>query len=247
MKAYRNVEIISGKSAIPVKVCGMLEKEQSVFSNTCPKCQGSVGYQNICLGDCGEALAYADIKKGYTTMKDGVETKIVFDKEQIDQLKVVEQQIKVIGSMSTKKIDIRTVGEGYYILPRKLEPKKKNSPDSNQPYVAMVKGLEASGKVLEIKYTLSGKEKLGLLISRNGLLILKNVVYDEQLRECDEEPTAEVTTAHVKKARNFIDALKEVDLTTVENEYSTAIEELLAGKIPKIVETRKSEGMAFFD
>lgn len=247
MKAYRNVEIISGKNAIPVKVCGMTEKEQSIFSNTCPHCEGSVGYENKCQGECGKTIAYSEIAKGYTTLKDGVEQKILFKKEQIAQLKSLEQQIKVIGSMPFDQIDIRTIGEGYYILPRKLEPKKKNSPDSTQPYCALVKGLEQSGKVIQIKYTLSGKEKLGILTAQNGLIILKNVVYDDQLRECDEEPTATLKPAEIKSAKNFIEALKQTDLTKVENEYSTAIEELLAGKVPEIVTARQSAGMDFFE
>lgn len=247
MKAYRNVAIISGKNAIPVKVCGMLEKEQSIFSNTCPNCNGSVGYQNICNGECGEVIPYADIRKGYTTLKNGKETKIVFKKEQIDQLKSLEQYIRVVGSMPYDQIDIRTIGEGYYVLPRKLEPKKKNSPDSSQPYCAIVKALEDSGKVIQIKYTLAGKEKQGILTAQNGLIILKNVVYDEQLRDSDEQPTAELKPTDIKKARNFIEALTQVDFSTVENEYTKAIEELLAGKVPKIVQTRQSDGMDFFD
>ncbi len=247
MKAYRNVEIVSGKNAIPVKVCAMLEKEQSIFSNTCPDCQGSVGYQNICNGDCGKVIPFESIQKGYTTMKDGKPTKVIFSKDQINQLKSLEQEITVIGSMPYDQIDIRTIGEGYYILPRKLDPKKKNSPDSTQPYCAIAKALEQSGKVIQIKYTLSGKEKQGILTAQNGIIILKNVVYDEQLRLCDEDPKFELKPVDVKKARNFIEALKQVDFTTVENKYTKAIEQLLAGKVPEIVEARASDGMAFFE
>jgi len=247
MKAYRNVEIISGKNAIPVKVCAMIEKEQSIFSNTCPRCQGSVGYQNICQGECGQVIPYADIQKGYSTMKDGVATKVVFAKEQIDQLKSMEQQITVIGAKPINQIDIRTIGEGYYILPRKLEPKKKNSPDSTQPYCAVVKALEQSGKVIQIKYILSGKEKQGILTTQNGIIILKNVVYDEQLKECDEQPTFDLKPADIKKAKSFVESLKQVDFATVENKYTKALEQLLAGKVPDIVEARASDGMAFFE
>lgn len=247
MKAYRNVEIISGKNAIPVKVCSMIEKEQSIFSNTCPRCQGSVGYQNICQGECGQVIPFADIQKGYSTMKDGIATKVVFAKEQIDQLKSMEQQITVIGAKPINQLDIRTIGEGYYILPRKLEPKKKASPDSTQPYCAIVKALEQSGKVIQIKYILSGKEKQGILTTHNGIIILKNVVYDEQLKECDEQPTFEITPADIKKAKSFVDSLKQVDFATVENKYTKALEQLLEGKIPDIVEARQSDGMAFFE
>jgi non-homologous end joining protein Ku len=247
MKAYRNVAIVSGKNAIAVKVCGMLDKAESIFSNTCPNCEGSVGYQNICQGECGEVIPFASIKKGYTKMVDGVETKVVFDKSQIDQLKSIEQAIKVVGAMPIKDIDIRTIGEGYYVLPRKLDPKKKNSPNSTQPYCAFVKALEASGKVVQIKYTLSGKEKQGILVVHNGLIVLKNVVYDEQLRDCDETPEATLTPVHLKKAKNFITALKQIDFKKVENEYTKAIEELLAGKIPKLVQRQESDGMDFFD
>ena len=149
--------------------------------------------------------------------------------------------------MPYDQIDIRTIGEGYYILPRKLDPKKKNSPDSTQPYCAIAKALEQSGKVIQIKYTLSGKEKQGILTAQNGIIILKNVVYDEQLRLCDEEPKFELKPVDVKKARNFIEALKQVDFTTVENKYTKAIEQLLAGKVPEIIESRASDGMAFFE
>ncbi len=246
MKAYRNVEIVSGKNAIPVKVCTMIGKPESIFSNTCPNCDGSVGYQNICQGECGKIIPFAEIKKGYLTMKDGQETKIVFEKEQIDQLKSIEQKIKVVGAMPVDQIDIRTIGEGYYILPRKLEPKKKNSPDSVQPYVSLVKALNQSKKAIQIKYTLSGKEKQGILVEQNGLIILKNVAYDEQLRDCDEEPQFNVKPVDIKRARNFIEALKQIEFASVENEYTKAIEELLAGKVPTIVETRQSEPMDFF-
>lgn len=239
MKAYRNVEIVSGKNAIAVKVCTMLDKEQGIFSNTCPNCEGAVGHQNICNGDCGKVIAFHEIKKSYNGKS--------FPKEQIDQLKSLEQQITVIGQMPIGDIDIRTIGEGYYLLPRKLEPKKKHSPESTQPYVALVKALEQTKTAIQIKYTLSGKEKLGILIANNGLIVLKNVTYDEQLRVCDEEPNFAVSPTDIKKAKNFITALKTTDLTTIENEYAKSIEELIAGKIPQIVETRQSEGMNFFD
>ncbi len=225
MKAYRNVAIVSGKEALAVKVCGMLDKAQSIFSNTCPNCEGSVGYQNICQGECGKVIPFADIRKGYTTMRDGVEKKIVFEKSQLDQLKRIEQEIRVVGAMPVKDIDIRTIGDGYYILPRKLEPTKKTSANSTLPYCTFVKALETSGKVIQIKYTLSGKEKQGILVVHNGLLVLKNVVYDEQLRECDETPEAELTSAHIKKAKSFFTTLKQIDYTKVENEYTKAIEE----------------------
>jgi len=247
MKAYRNVAIVSGKVALAVKVCTMLEKPQSIFSNTCPNCEGSVGYQNICQGECGKVIPFADIKKGYTALRDGVETKVVFAKEQIDQLKSIEQVIRVVGAMPVKDIDIKTIGEGYYLLPRKLDTKKKNSPNSTQPYCAFVKALESSGQVIQIKYTLSGKEKQGIIVAQKGLMILKNVAYDEQLRDCDETPTAELTPAHIKKAKNFITALKKIEFKNVENEYTKAIEELLAGKVPEIVERNHTDGMEFFD
>jgi len=248
MHPYRNIEIINGSHALAVKVSTMIGKANpSVFHNTCPNCKGEVGVQPICHGECGKVINRDEILKGYTRMKDGKQEVLTFTKEQVTELESFENTIQVIGSLPLDQIDVRTLGEGYYLLPRKLDTKKKNSPDSVQPYCHMVEGLRESGKVFQIKYTIGKYEKIGLIFAQGGLLILKNVAFDEQLKECDEEPTTTIDKVAVAKFKKGIEALESANFKTIQNQHSKDIEDLIDGKKPKIVKVKESSGMDFFD
>lgn len=248
MHPYRNIKIINGNHALAVKVSSMLSKANpSVFHNTCPNCKGSVGNQPLCLGDCGKVINRDEILSGYSRIKNGKTEVLTFTKDEVKALDAFENTIVVIGSMPIDQVDVRSLGEGYYLLPRKLEPKKKNSADSVTPYCYTVEALKQSGMVFQIKYTIGKVEKIGLIFEQNGILILKNVAFNENVKPCDEEPTATLESKTVAKFKKGVETLKKADFSKIANQHLKDIEDLIDGKKPKIQQTKESTGMDFFD
>jgi non-homologous end joining protein Ku len=249
MNTMRNLTIINGSHALAVKVSSMLKPlNTSVFKNTCAKCKGKVGRQDVCRGECDCVVSGDEIVSGFKTIdKTGNEKILTYTKAEVNALHSGIESIEVIGSIPLDQIDVRRLTDGYYLLPRKVEVDKKNSPTTTEPYVYMAEGLEQSGKAFQIKYTIGKYERLGLIISQNGILILKNYVFNEQLVECDEELDVKKNAEAVKKFKKGIEALKTVDFNTFKNQYNKAVEDLIAGKKPKIVKPKQVSGMDFFD
>lgn len=243
MRAYRKVSIVSGSQTIPVKVCTMVRKSTGIFHNGCPTCKGIVNKKNVCV-TCDKEIQYADLLR---VTEIGGENH-VFTKEQIEDLKNFDLEIKVLGFIPKERIDIRLISDGYYILPTKLD-KKKHTKDSTKPYVCLRDGIEFTNKVLVVEYCISGKQKLGILTIHEGVLILKTWAYYEDFVECDELPRLELTEAEAKAGQNFIECLKEINPAQIENSYTKKIEELLSGKPTEIInaETETKDDLEFFN
>jgi len=252
MRAYRTVNIeffkeTNGKkkltASIPTKVSSMISKSKTGFSQACPVCKGHVGRKNWCDG-CDREIEWHNILKG-------IEDK-VFSKEQIESLKTFDLKIKVVGTIPYSEVDIRKVSSGYYLLPTQTKKGASKSAKESRnlgDYAVLVEGLNKTDTVLLVEFCISSVQKLGIVITQERELILKEYAYAENLIPNDEELDYKVTKEELAGIIKFIKLQKPVkDITAIENEYFAKVQQLIEGTLPlEPVEQPKTTEARFFE
>jgi DNA end-binding protein Ku len=236
MRSISKVSISYGLHNIPVKVCTVVRDSGTGMSNCCPDCNGDVGHKNACK-NCSKELNTKDILKAY---KVG-EEKHIFTQDELTSLKNVEKSIDVAGITNIDAIDPRYITGSYYLVP---EVAKK-------AYAILLQGMEKSGKAIVVKFALRGKQRLGVLVPQmiqdQGIILMRTLAFSTQVQSIDEELRYDLTEVESDMGVSFINSLKEIDPTTIENQYAKQMEEILSGEMITVPTAKKQvDETAFF-
>jgi DNA end-binding protein Ku len=169
-------------------------------------------------------VSQGEIGKGYQLTKDTV---IPVLDEELQQMPLpTAKAIELVAFMPAESIDPIRVGDGYYLQP--------DGKVAAKPYKLLAQALERSSKVAVAKFAWSGRERLGLLRVRDGVIVLHSMRWDDEIRDPSElAPDAvELTDEEIAEAEHLIDRLTRDDLEGEEftDQYTEAVEQLIEAK-----------------
>ena len=223
MRAIWKGAVSFGLVSVPVKLYAATESHDVSFRQVHAKDGGRIKYQRVCSID-GEEIAYADIAKGYE-LSDG--EMVVLDDEDFANLPISSSRaVEVLSFVPAEQVDQVQLGKPYYCDPTGADAK---------PYVLLRDSLEGAGKVAIVKVALRQRERLAMLRSRDGVLVLQTLLWPDEVREAkfdflDEDVT--VRPQELQMAESYIAALSgDFEPEQYTDNYREALEEVIDAKI----------------
>ena len=225
-RSIGNATISFGLVSVPVNLYSSSESKASVsFNMLHKKCGGRLKQQYICPRDNNEVVERTDIVKGYEFAKDQY---VVLSTE---ELKAIEekatQMIDVIEFVPLAKVDREYLEKVYYLGPDK---------GADRAYRLLVAALLDTGKAALGQYAARGNQHLVLLRPLNGVLVMEQLHYADEVR-----PTTEVTVPEGEvKPMELALAKQLIEQTTNENfeplKYKDTVRERILETIQRKVE-----------
>jgi len=150
--------------------------------------------------DDGDEVAQRDIVKGYEYEKGSF---VIIEPDDFKKAAPKKTQtIELVQFTDSSAIDPMYFDKPYYLVPEKKSAKA---------YALLREALAQSGKVGIARYVLREKEHIGLVEPHEGILLLQQMRYQDELRPADEidSPEAAPTKKELDLAMSLIDNLTE--------------------------------------
>ncbi|MCX4617687.1 Ku protein [Streptomyces mirabilis] len=212
-----------GLVTVPIHVVSATEDHSVRFHQVHLEDMARVRVRKYCSLEDRE-VAQSEIGKGYELSKDTIVP--VLDEELQLMPLPTAKAIELVAFMPAESIDPIRVGDGYYLQP--------DGKVAAKPYKLLAQALERSSKVAVAKFAWSGRERLGLLRVRDGVIVLHSMRWDDEIRDPSElAPGAvELTDQEIAEAELLIDRLTRDDLEGEEftDQYTKAVEQLIEAK-----------------
>jgi DNA end-binding protein Ku len=185
---------------------------------------GRVRYKKVCEKD-GEELKPDDIIKAYIV---GGEC-LKFTDEELDALKPFATKImEILGFCKMEEIPIEALNKPYYIGTD--SPQKGGAGKS---FLLLKESLIQSDKVAIVKWVSRTNEYLGMIQPHGKGLLLKQLLYHEQVRPMDEVEIleSEVNNELVDKGVKAVEKMTfKFDWTKYTETYTQEVKELVEKK-----------------
>ena len=185
-----------GLVSVPVSIYSSSESKASVsFNMLHKKCGSRLKQQYLCTKD-NEIVTREETVKGYEFSKDQY---VILTAE---ELKALEEKatstIDVIEFVPLAGVDREYLEKVYYLGPDK---------GGDRAYRLLAAALKQSGKAALGQYAARGQQHLVLLRPLNGVLVMEQLHYADELRPTTEVtvPAGEVKDAELKLAMQLID------------------------------------------
>src|SRR6185503_18358688 len=185
-----------GLVSVPVNLYSSSESKTSVsFNMLHKKCGSRLKQQYTCPKD-NEVVGRDDTVKGYEFAKDQY---VVLS---TDELKALEEKatgtIDVVEFVPLAKVDREYLDKVYYLGPDK---------GGDRAYRLLAAALLETGKAALGQYAARGKQHLVLLRPLNGVIVMEQLHYADEVRPTTEVtlPEGEVKAAELALAKQLID------------------------------------------
>lgn len=185
-----------GLVSVPVNLFSSSESKASIsFNMLHKKCNSRVKQQYICPKD-NEVVPRDDMVKGYEFAKDQY---VVLSSE---ELKAIEEKatsmIDVIEFVPLAKVDREYLDKVYYLGPDK---------GGDRAYRLLVAALQETGRAALGQYAARGKSHLVLLRPLNGVLVMEQLHYADEVRPTSEVsiPEGDVKPTELALAKQLIE------------------------------------------
>ena len=185
-----------GLVSVPVNIYSSSESKTSVsFNMLHKKCGNRLKQQYICTKD-NEIVTRDDTVKGYEFAKDQY---VVLSAE---ELKALEEKatgtIDVVEFVPLAGVDREYLEKVYYLGPDK---------GGDRAYRLLAAALKETGRTAVGQYAARGQQHLVLLRPLNGVLVMEQLHYADELRPTTEVtiPAGDVKEAELKLAKQLID------------------------------------------
>jgi len=167
-----------GLVSVPVNLYSSAESKSSIsFNMLHKKCGSRLKQQYICPKDNNEVVERSDTVKGYEFSKDQY---VILSTEEVKALEEkATGMIDVVEFVPLAKVDREYLDKCYYLGPDK---------GGDRAYRLLAAALADTGKAALGQYAARGKQHLVLLRPLNGVLVMEQLHYADEVR-----PTTEVT------------------------------------------------------
>jgi DNA end-binding protein Ku len=196
-RSIATATISFGLVSVPVNIYSSAESKASVsFNMLHKKCNGRLKQQYICPKDNNEVVTRDDTVKGYEFAKDQY---VILTAE---ELKALEEKatstIDIVEFVPMSEVDRGYVEKVYYLGPDK---------GGDRAYRLLAEALKTSGKAALGQYAARGQQHLVLLRPRDGVLVMEQLYYADEIRPTTEIPVPEgdVKDGELKLAMMLID------------------------------------------
>jgi DNA end-binding protein Ku len=185
-----------GLVSVPVNLYSSSESKTSVsFNMLHKKCSSRLKQQYICPKD-NEIVARDETVKGYEFAKDQY---VVLSTEEVKALEEkATGMIDVVEFVPLAKVDREYLDKCYYLGPDK---------GGDRAYRLLVAALHDTGKAALGQYAARGKQHLVLLRPLNGVLVMEQLHYADEVRSTTEVtiPAGEVQAKELALAKQLIE------------------------------------------
>lgn len=161
-----------GLVSIPVRLVSATQEKDVSFRQVHAADGGRIRYKRVCE-DGGHEVAYADIAKGYELP--GGEMVVLTDDDLADLPVASNHAVEVVGFVPFEQIDPTSLSRAYYVEPT----------GDAKPYALLRDALEKSGRVGMVKVALRNRERLAVLRSHEGVLVVQTVLWPDEIRRPD--------------------------------------------------------------
>jgi DNA end-binding protein Ku len=169
-----------GLVSVPVQVYSSSETRQSVSFNLLSKKTGTRLKQQYIDQKTGEIVPREDMVKGYEFAKDQY---VVFTP---DELKALEEKatstIDVAEFVPLAKVDREYLEKVYYLGPDK---------GGDRAYRLLAEALQQTGRAALGQYAARGQQHLVLLRPKDGVIVMEQLHYADEMRPASEVPLGE--------------------------------------------------------
>jgi DNA end-binding protein Ku len=213
-----------GLVSVPVKLYAATESHDISFRQVHAKDGGRIKYQRVCSLD-GEEVAYADIAKGYET-EDG-QMVIIDDDDLADLPASSSREISVEKFVPREQIDPMLLEKSYYLEPDKAAAK---------PYALLREALKEADRVAVVTVSLRTRMTTAVRRVRDDVIVMQTMMWPDEIRQPDFAGLGATENAakpqELTMAKLLVDTLAgDYDASDFEDDYRTAVEELVAAKL----------------
>jgi len=185
-----------GLVSVPINLYSASESKASVsFNMLHKKCGTRLKQQYTCPKD-NEVVGRDDTVKGYEFAKDQY---VILAPEEIKALEEKATSIiDIVEFVPLDKVDRQYLSKVYYLGPDK---------GGDRAYRLLAEALQATGKAALGQYAARGQQYLVLLRPLNGVLVMEQLHYADEVRPITEVPipAGEVKPAELALAKQLID------------------------------------------
>jgi len=185
-----------GLVSVPVNLYSSSESKTSVsFNMLHKKCNSRLKQQYICSKD-GEIVTREETVKGYEFAKDQY---VVLSAEELKALEEKStQMIEILEFVPLEKVDREYLEKVYYLGPGK---------GGDRAYRLLAEALKETGRAALGQYAARGNQYLVLLRPRDGVLVMEQLHYADEVRPTSEVPVpaGEVKPQELKLAKQLIE------------------------------------------
>ena len=222
-RSIGTANISFGLVSVPVQIYSSSESKASVsFNMLHKKCGTRLKQQYICPKDNNEVVGRDETVKGYEFAKDQY---VILSAE---ELKALEEKatsmIDVIEFVPLDKVDREYLEKVYYLGPDK---------GGDRAYRLLAAALKDTGKAALGQYSARGRQHLILLRPLNGVIVMEQLHYADEIRPSSEVPIPEGDV----KPMELTLAKQLIDQTTNENfepgKYKDTVRERVMEQIDK--------------
>ena len=196
-RSIASATISFGLVSVPVNLYSSSESKTSVsFNMLHKKCSSRLKQQYICPKDANEVVGRDETVKGYEFAKDQY---VVFTPE---ELKALEEKasgmIEVVEFVPLAKVDREYLEKCYYLGPDK---------GGDRAYRLLCEALKETGRAALGQYSARGNQYLVLLRPLDGVLVMDQLRYADEVRAPTEVPipAGEVKPQELALAKQLIE------------------------------------------
>jgi DNA end-binding protein Ku len=222
MRAIWKGAITFGLVNVPVKLYTATEDHDVSLHQVHDADGGRIRYERRCE-ICGKVVEYAHIDKAYAEGK----TTVVLTEEDLKSLpEERSHEIEVVEFVPSEQIDEIMFDRSYFLEPDKAAAK---------PYALLRRALEETDRTAIVQFSLRQKTRLGALRSRDKVLMLQSLLWDDEVREADFPSLKEdvrVSAQELKMASSLVDNMStDFSPDKFSDEYQDQLRQLIAAKL----------------
>jgi DNA end-binding protein Ku len=223
VRSIWNGVISFGLVRIPIKLVNATESHSVPFREIHTEDGGRIRHRKFCELEDREVTAQ-EISKGY---EDADGTIIPITDEDLSHLPIpTARTIEIVTFVPEDRIDPLQMGAAYYLAAGRAP--------ATRPYALLREALKRSNRVAVAKFALRGRERLGMLRVVGDTIALHGLLWPDEVRAPEGIAPGADVTVHDKDldlADALMNALGEVGLDDLRDEYREAVEEVVAAKI----------------
>ncbi|MGW5864197.1 non-homologous end joining protein Ku [Streptomyces sp. NPDC055239] len=222
MRSIWNGAISFGLVSIPIKLVNATENHSVSFRQIHTEDGGRIRYRKVCELEEREVTS-AEIGKGYEDVDGSI---IPITDEDLAALPIpTAKTIEIVAFVPADRIDPMQMDTAYYL--------SANGVPATKPYTLLREALKRSEKVAVAKFALRGRERLGMLRVVDDVIAMHGLLWPDEIRTSDgvaPDSRVKVRDAELDLADALMNTLGEVELSSLHDDYRTAVEELITAK-----------------
>ena len=212
--------VVFGLVVVPVRMYTATSTHDTSFRQVHGADGGRIQLKRVCSVDRAE-VPYADIAKGYEAA-DGTIT--VLTKDDMAGLPLATAKtIEVTQFCEPADIDPLTLERSYYVLPGTA---------GGGPYALLAEALHRTGLVGVCKVALRQRETVAVLTEMNGLLVLRLLLWPDEVKRITAPAAPELSPALIGQALALVEAMTEkYDPDAFTDRYTEALQSVIEAKL----------------